>query len=477
MKAKRFFGSMLLAIAGGIAAVLIYTAIDQREPAYIVQETPSMQYVNLPPAETIAPTDFVVAAEIAVDAVVHVKTKAYREGTGNPFYDFFFGYRDGGEQAPVLGYGSGVILTSDGYLVTNNHVIEGSEEVEVILNDKRSFDADVLGKDPNTDLAVLKIKENNLPFIRFGDSDNLRLGEWVLAVGNPYNLTSTVTAGIVSAKARNIGILRENQLAIESFIQTDAAVNPGNSGGALVNTQGELVGINAAIASRTGAYTGYSFAIPVSIVQKVVEDLIEFGAVQRAWLGVVIGELDADEARKRNIDHIEGVLVTGLRQNGAAINAGIEENDIITAVNGVKVNSPSELQEQVSRYRPNDRISVTINRKNRIIQKEVLLRNLEGGTGIVEKQEAFSALGASFNELSSSEKRNLGIKNGVKVVDVNNGKFKSAGIKKGFVVTQIDNRSVNSMEDIKRILEETDGGIYIEGIYPDGNIAYYAIQL
>jgi S1-C subfamily serine protease len=370
MNAKRFFGSMLLAIAGGIAAVLIYTAIDQKEPTYIVQETPGMQYVNLPPTETIAPTNFILAAETAVDAVVHVKTKAYREGSGNPFYDLFFGYHDGGEQKPVLGYGSGVILTSDGYIVTNNHVIEGSEEVEVILNDKRSFDAEILGTDPNTDLAVLKIRENSLPFLRFGNSDNLRLGEWVLAIGNPYNLTSTVTAGIVSAKARNINILHGQELSIESFIQTDAAVNPGNSGGALVNTNGDLVGINAAIASRTGAFSGYSFAIPVSIVKKVVEDVIEYGTVQRAVLGVIIVELDANAAKKNNIDDIAGVLVTGLRQNGAARDAGILEDDIITA-----------------------------------------------------------------------------------------------------------NRSVNSPDDITRIVDASDEGIYIEGIYPDGNIAYYAIPL
>ena len=476
MNAKRFFGSMLLAIAGGIAAVLIYTAIDQKEPTYIVQETSGMQYVNLPTAETIAPTNFIVAAETAVDAVVHVKTKTYREGSGNPFYDLFFGYRDDGEPELQLGYGSGVILTSDGYIVTNNHVIKGSEEVEVILNDKRSFDAEIMGTDPNTDLAVLKIRENNLPFLRFGNSDNLRLGEWVLAVGNPYNLTSTVTAGIVSAKARNIGILGE-VLDIESFIQTDAAVNPGNSGGALVNTNGDLVGINAAIASRTGAFTGYSFAIPVSLVKKVVEDIIEYGTVQRALLGIAIEELDADAARQNNIDNIAGVLVSGLRENGAAIDAGILENDVITAINGVEVNSPAELQEQVSRYRPNDKISVTINRKNQIIKMDVVLRNPEGGTGIVERQEAVSAFGASFEELSSSEKRNLGIKNGVRVVDVNNGKFRSRGIKEGYVITQINNRSVNKAEDVRKIVEAAERGIYIEGIYPDGNFAYYTIPL
>jgi serine protease Do len=466
----------MLAVLGGIAAVVIYDSIRHDEPVTVVQETPKVRYINLPGQNTAAPSDFTLAAESAVDAVVHVKTKAFREGSGNPFYDFFFGYRDDSNEPRIVGYGSGVILTSDGYIVTNNHVIEGSQAVEVVLNDKRAFDATLVGADPTTDLAVLKIKASNLPFLQFGNSDALRLGEWVLAIGNPYNLTSTVTAGIVSAKARNINILRA-ELALESFIQTDAAVNPGNSGGALVNTRGELVGVNAAIASRTGAYSGYSFAIPASIVQKVTTDLIQYGAVQRAILGVSITELDAEQAKKYNIDHIEGVLVTGLRPEGAAMAAGIEVGDVIIAINGVKVNSPAELQEQVSRYRPNDRISVTISRKNRKMQMDVVLRNTQGGTGLVEKHAEISALGASFDAISSGDKARLGIRNGLKVTDVNGGKFRSAGIREGFIVTQINNRAVNSVEDIENILETSDGGVYIEGIYPDGLIAYYAIRL
>jgi serine protease Do len=475
MNAKRVFGSLGLAMLGGFAAVLLYDSIKKDEPVQVIRESPKVRYVNLP-EPSAAPSDLTLAAESAVDAVVHVKTKAFREGTGNPFYDFFFGYRDNNDEPRVVGYGSGVILTSDGYLVTNNHVIEGSQAVEVVLNDKRAFDATLVGADPTTDLAVLKIKSDNLPFLQFGNSDALRLGEWVLAIGNPYNLTSTVTAGIVSAKARNINILRA-ELALESFIQTDAAVNPGNSGGALVNTRGELVGVNAAIASRTGAYSGYSFAIPSSIVQKVTTDIIEYGAVQRAILGVSITELDAEQAKKYNIDHIEGVLVTGLRPGGAAIGAGIQVGDVITAVNGVKVNSPAELQEQVSRYRPNDRISVTLSRKNRKVQIDVVLRNTKGGTGMVERHSEISALGASFDKVSSSEKAKLGISSGVKVADVRGGKFQSAGIRKGFIVTQINNRKIESVEDIENILETSDGGVYIEGIYPDGLIAYYAIRL
>ena len=435
-----------------------------------------MQYVNLPVPGSDVPSDFTMAAETAVDAVVHVKTKSMRESSGNPFYDFFFGYHES-DPSPVMGYGSGVILTGDGYIVTNNHVIEGFQEVEVILNDRRAFDAEIIGIDRSTDIAVLKIKENDLPFLRFGDSDDLRLGQWVLAVGNPYNLTSTVTAGIVSAKARNINIYRAEQLAIESFIQTDAAVNPGNSGGALVNTRGELVGINSAIASRTGAFTGYSFAIPASIVSKVTKDLIEFGAVQRAILGVVITDVTAENAGEYNIDHIEGVLVTGLRENGAAQDAGIERWDVIVAINGVKVNSSSELQEQVSRSRPNDRISVTLRRNNKSIQKDIVLRNLEGGTGIVERAESLEILGASFDNVSIADLRELGIKGGIRVAGLRSGKFRSAGMREGFIITQINNRRVEDVEDIRQILEDADDGIYVKGIYPDGLIAYYAIQL
>ncbi len=476
MKAKRIIGSMLLAVLGGIIAVIIYSTIEKDESHTLIQESPRMRYVNLPSPSEDGPSNFTLAAEIAVDAVVHVKMKAFREGSGNPFYDFFFGTPESSDEPRVVGYGSGVILTSDGYIVTNNHVIEGSQAVEVVLNDKRTYDATVVGLDPTTDLAVLKIDSDNLPFLEFGNSDKLRLGEWVLAVGNPYNRTSTVTAGIVSAKARNINILRA-ELALESFIQTDAAVNPGNSGGALVNTSGELVGINAAIASRTGAFTGYSFAIPVSIVQKVTKDIIEYGAVQRAILGVTIVELDAEQAKKYNIDAIKGVLVTGLRPEGAAIDAGIEQYDVITAINGVKVNSPAELQEQVSRYRPSDKISVTLNRKNKKIQMDVVLRNTRGGTGIVEKEVEISALGASFDKISSSDKERLGISSGVKVSGIRGGKFRSAGIREGFIVTEMNDEKVSSIEDIEGILETSDGGVYIEGIYPDGLIAYYAIRL
>ena len=441
----------------------------------IVEEKPAVRYVNLPGDVSVAPSDFTIAAEMAVDGVVHVKTKSMRESSGNPLYDFFFGYGNG-EPEPVVGYGSGVIISDDGYIVTNNHVIEGSQTVEVILNDKRSFDAQILGTDPSTDIAVLKVKANGLHYLTFGNSDELRLGEWVLAIGNPYNLTSTVTAGIVSAKARSINILSDN-MAIESFIQTDAAVNPGNSGGALVNTQGQLIGINAAIASRTGAFSGYSFAIPVSIVKKVVNDIIEFGSVQRAILGVIITEATAESAKEYNIDRIEGVIVTGLRENSSAVEAGIERGDQIIAVNGIRINNPSELQEQISRYRPNDKITVTIIRKNKERQLNVTLRNPSGGTGMIQKEQTVEALGASFGEVSSQERKTLGINSGVKVVQLSTGKFRNAGIREGFIITQINNTSVNSSADVEKLVNNSQGGMYVEGIYPDGLVAYYSVKL
>lgn len=465
----------MIAILGGLIAVFVYAKVDRHEKVVVVQERPAVRYINFTGEPSATPSDFTIAAESAVNAVVHVKTKAFREGTGNPLYDFFFGYRYG-EPEPIVGYGSGVIISDDGYIVTNNHVIEGSQTVEVILNDKRSFEAQIVGTDPSTDIAVLKIKANRLHYLEYGNSDELRLGEWVLAIGNPYNLTSTVTAGIVSAKARSIDILSDN-MAIESFIQTDAAVNPGNSGGALVNTLGQLVGINAAIASRTGAFSGYSFAIPVSIVKKVVDDIREFGSVQRAVLGVTITEVNNETAKQYNIDRIEGVIVKGLRENSSALEAGIEVGDQIIAINGVQINNPSELQEQISRYRPNDRITVTIIRNNRERQLSVVLRNPSGGTGMIQKAQPVEVLGASFGEVTSQERKSLGIRNGVKVVQVTTGKFRSAGIKEGFIITQINNTMISSPGDIEKIVNNTAGGVYIEGVYPDGLVAYYAVRL
>ncbi|MFH0758359.1 MAG: Do family serine endopeptidase [Bacteroidota bacterium] len=478
MKARRIFGLFAMAMVGALAAVFIYTRLFQPSPAVVeVPAENKVRYVNLPGTEPGSALDFTQAVAQTIDAVVHVKTKVYREYAVNPLYEFFFGEQPNSNPEPLLGFGSGVIISGQGYIVTNNHVIDGSDEIVVVLNDKREFSAKLIGADPTTDIALLKVDQEGLSSLGFGDSDALQLGEWVLAIGNPYNLTSTVTAGIVSAKARNINILGTQEFSIESFIQTDAAVNPGNSGGALINTRGELVGINTAIASRTGAYTGYSFAVPVSIVEKVVKDLMEYGAVQRAILGVTIQEVTAELAAQHKIDEIEGVYVNGVRPDGAAREAGIKEGDIILSVDGAKVNSGAELQEHVSKYRPGEKVTVLIRRSGTVKQFEVVLRNLEGNTEIVKREEVLAVLGASFAPLSEKEKRTLGIQNGVKVTSVTSGKFAKVGIKEGFVLTLVNKKPVNSVKDIEEILKDTEGGVIIEGIDKTGSRSYYAFGL
>lgn len=478
MKARRFLGLFVVAVLGAFVAIIVYARLFKTEAAVV--EVPSenkVQYVNLPGVISGTALDFTAAVEQSIDAVVHVKTMEFRQYQPNSLYEFFFGEQQSREAPPILGFGSGVIVSDKGYIVTNNHVIAGSDEVVVVLNDKQEFNATVLGTDPATDLALLKVDADGLSTLKFGDSDALQLGEWVLAIGNPYNLTSTVTAGIVSAKARNVGILRSLDFSIESFIQTDAAVNPGNSGGALINTRGELVGVNTAIASRTGAFTGYSFAIPVSIVQKVIGDLIEYGAVQRAILGVEITEVTAELARRENINKIEGVFVASVRSDGAAKEAGIRENDIIISIDDSRVNSTAELMEVVSRYRPGQKVRVVVRREGQLKQFDLILRNLEGSTEIVKKDDVLELLGASFEPLSEREKQNLGLQSGLKVKSVREGKFKKVGIREGFVLTSVNKKPVDSVNDIAAILKDSEGGVIIEGVDRSGSRSYYAFGM
>lgn len=468
----------MVALAGALAAVAIYAKFFKPEPRLVeVPAENKMRYVNLPGAEPGGVIDFTQAVAQSIDAVVHVKTKVFREYAVNPFYEFFFGEQDRSEPTPVLGFGSGVIISKNGFIVTNNHVIDRSDEVVVVLNDKREFEAKVVGTDPTTDLALLKVEEKGLSFLNFGDSDELMLGEWVLAIGNPYNLTSTVTAGIVSAKARNINILSSQEFSIESFIQTDAAVNPGNSGGALINTKGELVGINTAIASRTGAFTGYSFAVPVTIVQKIVKDLMEYGAVQRAILGVTIQDVSAELAKENNLEALKGVYVNGVRDGGAAREAGIKSGDVILSIDGVPVNSSAALQEQVSKYRPGEEVKVELDRKGSLKHFDVVLRNLEGSTEIVKREEITEVLGATFQPVSEKEKRALGIKSGVRVVSLKSGKFAQVGIKEGFIITSVNKTAVNSVKEVAEIIKNTEGGVIIEGVDKSGAKSYYAFGI
>lgn len=478
MKTKGYLGLVALSISAALIAVFVYAKVFQPEPEIVMLPAEEQaQYVNLPAMVSAEALDFTRAIEQSIDAVVHVKTMAYREYRSNPFMEWFFGEQPEGEAPPVMGYGSGVIISDKGYIVTNNHVISGSDEIVVILNNKKEYTAQLIGADPNSDLALLKVDVPGLEYLTFGDSDALRLGEWVLAIGNPYNLTSTVTAGIVSAKARSINILRSQEFGIESFIQTDAAVNPGNSGGALINIKGELVGINTAIASRTGAFSGYSFAIPVSIVQKIVKDLIDYGEVQRAVLGIEIRDVTAELAKEKEMDALEGVYINMVRPEGAAKEAGLKEGDVIISIDGHKVNSPSELQESISLYSPGDQVTVVVKRGNKLKPFELILRNLDGNTEIVKQEDILAVLGATFEPLSDKEKSSLGIKSGLKVKTVNPGKFAQIGIQPGFVLTSVNKTPVNSVKDVSAILENSEGGVIIEGLDRKGSKSYYAFGM
>ena len=469
---KKYSLTFLLVLVSAFLAVWIYSSFFNKQQIVTITERSPVSFVNLPANSQQQLPDLTFAAENSVHAVVHIATQSVRGGgwsSGNPFFDEFFGLR---RQEPQIatGFGSGVILSDDGYIVTNNHVIERAQNIKVILNNKHEYDARLIGADPSTDLALLKIDADGLPYLTYGDSDALKLGEWVLAVGNPFNLTSTVTAGIVSARARNLGI-NQDQYSIESFIQTDAAVNPGNSGGALVNQQGNLVGINTAIASRTGSYAGYSFAVPVSIVKKVVEDLKEFGEVQRALLGVNIMNVDAKIANEQGLDKVEGVYVAGVADNGAARQAGIKVGDVIMSVAGDRVNSSAELQEKVSRFRPCDVVKIGINRGSDRKQTTVTLRNKHGDTQIV--RDNVSVLGASFKTIENDDKRNLNIEFGIKVADIEQGKLKDAGLTRGFIITHVNKKPIYEVNDFKREIGNAKGGVLVEGIYPNGELAYF----
>lgn len=492
---KRIGGILLIALLGGLISVGIYRIFDKKEShvSHFGEESLNVQKASfnrpLSSAASYTPAvlpDFTTAAENTINAVVHIKTEYQRKSN---LYDYFFDFNDlfGNHQErdrysmPYKGSGSGVIISDDGYIVTNNHVVQGADLIEVVLNDKRTYEAEVIGTDPSTDLALIKIDEDGLSFVNYGNSGTVKIGEWVLAVGNPFNLTSTVTAGIVSAKARNINILGNigDVNSIESFIQTDAAVNRGNSGGALVNTKGELIGINAAIASNTGFYSGYSFAIPVNIVKKVVEDLLNYGQVQRAYIGVSILELGSVIAKENGITETKGVYVAGTAKNGAAEEVGIKEGDIITQIEGTEVNHTSELLEIVSQYRPGDNISLVINRDGKSLNLSVTLKNKEGNTNIIkaEEKDVLTAMGATFESLSQSEKDKLNINNGVRVKDLEYGTLSKAGIRDGFVITKIDRKDITSVEDIEKNLKNKSGGVLIEGVYPNGVRAYYGFGL
>lgn len=419
--------------------------------------------------------DFTDAAAKTVNTVVHIRTEIVTKG--NSYYDFFgplleqlYGQRLEVPDNVSYGFGSGVVISSDGYIVTNNHVVEGARKIEVTFNDKHKREARIIGADPTTDIALIKVDATDLEFLTFGDSDKVHVGEWVLAVGNPFNLTSTVTAGIVSAKARNINILGEG--TIESFIQTDAAVNPGNSGGALVNTKGELIGINAAIASRTGSYVGYSFAIPSNIAKKVVEDFMQYGRLQRAYLGVTITEVTDELAARDGIDELSGVYVTDVLPEGAANKAGIQAGDIILSINDITVDNKSQLIGVIAQYRPGDKVNVKIRREDKILVIKVVLANEDGAEEISQKSEVFynETLGLVLEPLSSVIKTKINKDYGLKVVEVRNPALKNKGVNDDFVILSINNQKVGSESDLIKALQKNNNGkIRIEATDTSGD--------
>lgn len=474
-KIQNLLFAIIIALVGGFTSLLVYTTYFEKPKIVTVSEPKAVQYATYPSAPQ--GLDLTLAAEKSVHAVVHIQTEFERQayGSGNPFFDFFFGDPHQQQQPQMQqASGSGVIISRDGYIVTNNHVIEKSQKIKIVLHDKREFEAELIGTDPSTDIALLKVDANNLPSIQWGNSEALKLGEWVLAVGNPFNLTSTVTAGIVSAKARGIGIIGD-ELSIEAFIQTDAAVNPGNSGGALVNTSGELVGINTAIASRTGSYSGYSFAVPVTIVRKVVEDLKEYGAVQRALLGVHIQTINAELAKKLKLESIEGVYITSIEEGGAAEEAGVKEGDVVISIDNIKVNTSTELQEQISKYRPGDKVKVLVIRSNKEKPFDITLRNTKGGTGIIKNDT--NILSAELETVDENTMSKLNIRNGLVVSKLYDGKLKNAGIKEGFIITHVNKRPIKTVQEMNEILKMAKGGILIEGINKKGEEGYYVFGL
>lgn len=495
---KKLMQSLLLvaccATAAGVTTYVVNNSKDESKgnSAFVAHSSQYAYTASGSSASSVGqPVDLTYAAEKTVHAVVHIKStvnsKVQTVQQMPDLFDYIFGnpqpYERQYRTQPQVGYGSGVILSPDGYIVTNNHVIDGADVIDVTLNDSRKFQATVVGSDPNSDLALIKIEGDEFPVVPMGNSDELKLGEWVLAVGNPFNLTSTVTAGVVSAKARKIGIY-DKQGSIESFIQTDAAINMGNSGGALVNSKGELIGINAALESPTGTYAGYGFAIPTTIVRKVVSDLKEYGAVQRAMLGISGNDIatmrQLDENKNRDFGTLEGVYISELSDGGGALAAGLKKEDIITEVNGKNIKTMTELQETIAQYRPGDKVTVTVLRDKKNKEIEVTLKNSKGNTEIV-KDADIDLLGAAFKDVTDQLKKHLNIGYGLQVSGVDKGLFTESGIKKDYIILKVNGQQIKSESDFREVFKEAlsspEQVLFITGLYPSGLRANYAVDL
>lgn len=470
-----------------------------------IDGTPSTQTVFTVDEDGNAkPLTFTSTAEKVLPAVVHIKSTVRMNGnmqgpqermlpdpfrfffeqpdnnSQNPYYRFESPYQGNPQEQLRVGTGSGVIINEKGYIVTNNHVVANAEDLEVTLNDNRVYKANVIGTDPTTDLAVIQIKAEDLSTVPLVNSDNIKIGEWVLAVGNPMGLNSTVTAGIVSAKGRNINILKE-RFAVESFIQTDAAINPGNSGGALVNLDGGLIGINTAIASPTGSYAGYGFAIPANIVNKVVEDILTYGTVHRGVLGIMIRSVDGNLANAQGLKVNQGALVDSLMDNSAAADAGIKKGDVIIAVEGQEVISSPELQAKIAQFRPGDEVAITVNRDGKEKTFDVKLIASNGAVALQENEynETLAALGAEFKDLTKEQMKELDLDGGVQVAKIYAGKLRrDTNMRDGFIITKVDGKKVNDKKELIKILENKSGGVMLEGVYENiPGMHYYAIGI
>ena len=485
--------AVLLAVIGvGTNHCLTRPKKQMADHEFTSTTQPALQLAAARPGTQLtepAASSFVDAAHSAMPAVVHItakyETKAIRRYESisplEEFFKEFFGqeFESGPREyksQPMSAMGSGVIISREGHIVTNNHVVEGADALEVTLDDNRRYTAKTIGTDPDTDLALIKIEAKDLPCLSFGDSDKLQIGEWVLAVGNPFNLTSTVTKGIVSAKYRSPNLAQIGaSIKIESFIQTDAAINQGNSGGALVNLQGELVGINTAISTPTGNFVGYGFAIPSAIVMRVVQDLRAFGTVQRAILGIYPEEVNADLAAEKKLKRFTGIYVARLAENSPATAAGLQEGDVIIAIDGHPVKSPAQLYEQLARYQPNDKVSVTFERKGKESTVQVTLTASPNKIKFAPGQNILEVAGATFGNVDKATQQKLGITGGVQVKALKVGKWKQAGIKEGFIIRAIDKKPIASLDQLASILGSKKGGILVEGIYPNGIRAYYGL--